>query len=282
MFGYLTANTGDLTEEQYRRYRGSYCGLCRCLQENYGQAARLTLNYDMTFLILLLGSLYEPEEREGEETCLIHPREPHPWRRDRITEYAADMNMALAYQKCLDDWRDDGNPAALAAAGSLKRGWKKAEERWPRQCRAIREGLEALDRLETGRIEDPDGAAACFGRMMAELFVLEEDRWSDTLRQFGFALGQFIYLVDACVALDKDAALNHFNPFRRYYGRQDNGPRFRSFLKPILSDCLIAFDRLPMVRDVGILQNVLCAGRWARFEQKYSEKGGPESGPGSL
>ena len=282
MFGYLMANVPDLTEEQYRRYRGSYCGLCRCLQERYGQAARLTLNYDMTFLILLLGSLYEPEEREGEETCLIHPREPHPWRRDKFTEYAADMNMALAYQKCMDDWRDDGNPAALARAGALRGAWNRAQELWPRQCGAIRENLEELDRLERENREDPDGAAACFGRLMGEIFCFREDRWSQTLRAFGFSLGQFIYLVDACVDLDKDTLFNRYNPFRRYYGLTDNGPRFRAFLKPVLSDCLIAFDRLPMVRDMGILQNVLCSGLWAQFDKKYSEKGEPEGGSGSL
>ena len=55
-----------LTEEQLERYRGCYCGLCRSLQERHGELSRLTLNYDMTFLVLLLGSLYEPEERGGE------------------------------------------------------------------------------------------------------------------------------------------------------------------------------------------------------------------------
>ena len=114
MFGYLVAAPGELTEEQYMRYRACYCGLCRCIRERHGQAARLSLTYDMTFLTLLLSSLYEPEERGGEDTCLAHPRRARAWWRNEITDYGADLNVALAYLKCLDDWEDDGNPAALA------------------------------------------------------------------------------------------------------------------------------------------------------------------------
>ena len=54
MFGYLVAAPGDLTAEELARYRACYCGLCRCIKERHGQLARLSLTYDMTFLVLLL------------------------------------------------------------------------------------------------------------------------------------------------------------------------------------------------------------------------------------
>jgi hypothetical protein len=44
------------------RYQAYYCGLCRTLKERYGDLGRLTLSNDMTFLLILLSSLYEPEE----------------------------------------------------------------------------------------------------------------------------------------------------------------------------------------------------------------------------
>ena len=69
MFGYLVADPGLLTEEELARYRGCYCGLCRCLKERHGEAARLALTYDMTFLTLLLSSLYEPGEETGRLRC---------------------------------------------------------------------------------------------------------------------------------------------------------------------------------------------------------------------
>ena len=57
MFGYLIASATSLTEAERSRYNACYCGLCRTLKERHGQLSRLTLNYDMSFLILLLQAL---------------------------------------------------------------------------------------------------------------------------------------------------------------------------------------------------------------------------------
>ena len=36
------------------RFRRMYCGLCHTLSRRYGQAARFILNYDFTYLAILL------------------------------------------------------------------------------------------------------------------------------------------------------------------------------------------------------------------------------------
>ena len=54
MFGYVIANKDIMTEEQEARYRACYCGLCHALHRRHGSLSRVTLTYDMTFLILLL------------------------------------------------------------------------------------------------------------------------------------------------------------------------------------------------------------------------------------
>ena len=118
MFGYLTADRGHLTPEEDARYRAAYCGLCRSLRSRWGGLSGFTLNYDQCFLILLLQSLYEAEERNGEETCVRHPVKPHSWWQSEYTDYAADMNVALSYLKLQDDWDDDGSSTALAASSS--------------------------------------------------------------------------------------------------------------------------------------------------------------------
>ena len=222
MFGYLVAAPGDLTEAEYARYRACYCGLCRSIKERHGQLARMSLTYDMTFLVLLLGSLYEPEETGGEETCLPHPIEARAWWRSEISAYAADMNVAMAYLKCLDDWEDDGNVGALAEAKLLQKPYEQIQTAYPRQCAVIRESMDALHALEKARCEEPDAAADSFGRLMSELLVYREDRWSETLRALGFSLGRFIYVMDACMDLDSDTIRSRYNPFRRYYGLDDN------------------------------------------------------------
>ena len=168
MFGYLTAQTELLTPEQLARYRACYCGLCRSLKDRHGQLGRLTLNYDMCFLVLLLDSLDEPELRQGEEPCIAHPRTPRAWQRTENSDYAADLTVALAYNKCLDDWHDDASPLALAETAALRRSYRKVQALWPRQCEAIEQGLRALGELEKNGEADPDAAAACFGALMAE------------------------------------------------------------------------------------------------------------------
>ena len=61
MFGYVIANLEGLTQAQKDRYKGCYCGLCRVLKQQHGFSGRMTLTYDMTFLVLLLSALYEAQ-----------------------------------------------------------------------------------------------------------------------------------------------------------------------------------------------------------------------------
>ena len=281
MFGTLTAQTELLTEEQLARYRACYCGLCRSLKERHGQLGRLALNYDTCFLVLLLDSLYEPETRQGDEPCAVHPRQARPWQRSEYSDYAADMTVALAYFKCRDNWQDEGNPLALAESAALKRSYEKAQALWPRQCGTIERSLNSLKEQEARAIPDPDAAAACFGELMAALFVLHDDRWAPALRSLGDALGRFIYIADACLDLKKDALLGRFNPLRARYGR-DNAADFRDILKMLLADAVRAFDALPLVQDAGLMQNILCAGVWTDFDKKFGSEEGTSDGSGSL
>ena len=112
MFGYVVARKEGLNEEEYARYRALYCGLCRDLGERCGQMARLCVNYDMVFLILVLSSLYEPEETAGSARCAAHPARARDFVRSEVTAYAADMNVALMYHKLRDDWADEATPSA--------------------------------------------------------------------------------------------------------------------------------------------------------------------------
>ena len=66
MFGHVQANLDDLPQEEKKRYHAAYCGLCRALGERHGFRARLGLTFDLTFLTLLLSSLYEPPSGEIE------------------------------------------------------------------------------------------------------------------------------------------------------------------------------------------------------------------------
>lgn len=268
MFGYLVASLNYLTEDELNRYKSCYCGLCRSLKARHGQISRFTLNYDMTFLVLLLESLYEPSEQKGEDTCLPHPIEKRAWFRSEISDYAADMNVALAYLKCLDNWKDDDSFIALAEAGLLKKSFQQIKEKYPVQCAAMEQSIFELSALEDNKIEDPDAAAATFGHLMGTVFVYKNDRWSHNLYEMGNSLGKFLYLLDAVMDLDKDTLTNSYNPFRKYYGL-DNKQLFSDILKMFLADTIFHFNQLPLVEDVGLLKNILCKGLWSKFEEKY-------------
>ncbi|MEG2247223.1 MAG: DUF5685 family protein, partial [Peptostreptococcaceae bacterium] len=93
MFGYVKVNKMDLTFREYDHYRGYYCGLCKYLKDNHGEISRLSLNYDITFLILVLTSVYRPKARVVEEGCIVNPFKKKKKIINEITEYAGSMNV---------------------------------------------------------------------------------------------------------------------------------------------------------------------------------------------
>ena len=71
MYGYVVVNKPELKIKEYDVYRSYYCGLCDELKERYGVNGQLSISYDMTFLMLLLTGLYEPDTRKYEARCII-------------------------------------------------------------------------------------------------------------------------------------------------------------------------------------------------------------------
>ena len=266
MFGFETASYSELTKAEKDRYGAVYCGICRQIRLRSSQTARLGLSYDMAFLALLLMSLYEPEESAGKKACALHPVKPRPWVDNEYIRYAADMNVALARYQTLDDWNDDKKLSAGVLTGIFARSLPAIEERFPRQCRAIRGCIEELSRLERENCADPDGPAGCFGQLMGELLVYREDLWAPTLRQMGMALGRFIYLGDAAVDYRRDKRRKKYNPFLLAGGGED-WETWERLLVTDMAKCCDAFEKLPLVQDKSILDNILYSGVWYHFHR---------------
>lgn len=273
MFGYVSANWKELTQEQKTRYGAVYCGICRQIRSRASQMSRLSLSYDMAFLSLLLMSLYEPEEVSGGNACMLHPIKKRPWVDNPYIRYGADMNVALAYYNCLDDWQDDGKLAAKAMAGMLGKHYPAIEARFPRQCQAISECIRRLSELEKANCGNPDEVANCFGALMAELLVAEEDMWAPTLRQMGMALGRFIYLLDAAVDYRRDKRQGKYNPYIAM-GSGEDWQRWEEYLVMAMAKCTDAYERLPLVQDKDLLDNILYSGVWTNYRGKKKEETG--------
>ena len=267
MFGYVTASLKELDKEAERRYGAVYCGICRRIRIQSGNVARIGLSYDMAFLALLLMRLYEPEETGGQKACGLHPVRKRPWVDNRFVQYAADMNVALGYYNFLDDWEDDGKYSAKLLAGQFGKHLPDIENRYPRQCGAIAECIRQLSQLEKAGCANPDEPASCFGHLMGELLTYEEDLWAPTLRQMGFYLGRFIYLLDAALDYEKDEKKGKYNPYLAM-GTGKDWPRWEEYLVLTMGRCTDAFEKLPLVQDKPLLDNILYSGVWVNKRRK--------------
>ena len=129
MFGYVVPNQAALSDEAQKRYRTAYCGLCRRIDALHGLRGRFTLSYDLTFLNLLLCSLYEGETEasSGHDRCPIHPLGGVEWRAASPTDYCADLSVALHYYNAEDKWKDDRSLLGLGYE-KLLTGCKQAAE----------------------------------------------------------------------------------------------------------------------------------------------------------
>ena len=268
MFGYVTASLGELSEEERARYGQVYCGICTAMGRRSGTLSRLGLQYDMVFLALTLMSLYEPEEEKENFRCLVHPGKSRSRTFCDIVDYAADMNVALCRLKCQDDWQDDRKYSAKLLADALEPQYRRITQAYPRQCQAMEQSIRELSRLEEDRIQDPDRAANTFGNLMGALFVWQEDLWQDTLRELGFYLGRFVYLLDAQIDLAEDRKKGSYNPLTDHETQDD----LESILVLTMGRCAWFYEKLPLVQDKGLLNNILYSGVWVRYREKYRKE----------
>lgn len=267
MFGFVMANLKELSKEEKARYNSVYCGICRRIRMQSSSLCRLGLRYDMVFLAMLLMSLYEPEERSGKPACGLHPLNPRQWLDSKFIGYSADMNVVLAYYKALDDYQDEQSFLSKKAVNIFGEKLEDIIARFPRQCKAIDEYTRQLAQLEKYGARNPDEPANCFGKLMAELLVYQEDRWSDTLRKLGMALGRFIYLADAAIDYRKDLKNKNYNPFIAM-GTGENWERWEEYLVLDMGRCTDYYERLPLVQDKKILDNILYSGVWLAYRQR--------------
>lgn len=286
MFGFVAADAGALSEEEKERYRAVYCGLCRALRDRYGQLSRACLTYDLTFFVLLCNSLHEPAETQGASHCVMHPAPapPRPWARSAWTDYAADLSVALAYHKVLDDIADDGDLKARAAERLLAGAYERARTRIPEQCAEIERAMAAIRAIEQGgAADDPDAAAHEFGRMLGRLFARDQGFWAAVMEELGCGLGRFIYLMDAAVDFADDAASGSYNPF---VALGSDSEAMRATLALAAADAAAPYEHLPLVQDAHLMDAILYSGIWAQFNKAYppqdalaQNEGSPQSEP---
>ncbi|NLZ83589.1 MAG: hypothetical protein GX915_07990 [Clostridiales bacterium] len=272
MFGYVNIYKAELKMKHYDKYKAYYCGLCRTLKKKYSPLGQLTLSYDMTFLVILLTSLYEDPMQLSKHRCIAHPTKKRSMLQNDISEYVADMNIALTYYHLLDDWQDEKSIIGLTGSTLLKGYYKRIRKEYPRQCKAIEKGLKTLRDCEERNEANIDVVSRCFGEMMAEVFDYKEDLWGEGLRKIGFYLGKFIYIMDAYDDLEEDIEKKQYNPLVEMSKDKDFDEKVKAMLTLVLSESTAEFEMLPCLIDVEILRNILYEGVWSKYLNKQKEK----------
>ncbi len=262
MFGRVIVLKNELKFKEFDIYRGYYCGLCGKLRE-YGFTYALSLNYDMTFLSILLSSLYETPKCEKTARCICHMCKKHLEITDSLTDYVADMTILLAYYKCLDDFEDDKNAAAKIYSGMIKKRVLKIRALYPQKCSKIKQYLSDLSTAQHSSLEE---AANLFGNVLGEIFTPFNDEWHSTLYQMGFYLGKFIYIADAYEDFDSDIKKNKPNPLREMHSLNDFHKECIIILNMMATECALCFEKLPLVENIEILRNIIYSGIWQNIQ----------------
>lgn len=269
MFGYVLPDLSVLSDAQKQRYRSFYCGVCHALQLRYGGVRRLSLSNDMTFLAILLSSLYEPETGSRTSRCGIHPLKSHMFLSSPMIDYAADMNALLFYYKCMDQRMDDHSLQGKAGESLFRNALEKARKLRPSQAEEVKRTLSDLWQEEAKTSPDPDRLCNLSGEMLGTVFVPKpEDPWAPVLRAVGAGLGRFIYWMDAWEDYEEDRKKGRFNPLAVWHDRPDYEDFCRETLELLIADAAESFEILPLEQDLDLLRNVLYSGVWMRYRLK--------------
>lgn len=266
MFGYIIINKGDMKFKEFDIYHSYYCGLCQALKERYGKLGQISLSYDMTFFVMLLSSLYEPETELFRVKCVAHPFDKHPVRMNEFSYYGADMNLLFTYYKCKDDWDDDRKLTRLAYWKTLKRSYRNISVRYGEKIRKIRNLMRELSLEEKKQNQDVDYMAGIFGEILGEMMAPSNDEWQGSLKAMGSNLGKFIYLMDAYEDIEEDIKKGRYNPLKKRFESPDFEEEMKTVLTMIMAECCKEFEKLPIIENVEILRNILYSGIWYKYE----------------
>ena len=224
MFGYVRPSVQDLPEGELDRFRTMYCGLCHTLSRRYGQAARFILNYDFTYLAILLSDRTAGKENAGR--CYTSPIRKRPYLESTAAmELAADESVILAYWQLRDGVEDHAWAAGLkyrAGARLMESAYRKAAAFRPAFDQAVRRQLQLLSALEKEKDPSMDKAADTFAVLLSSAAEgVEEPVRRRVLEQILYHLGRWVYLIDAADDLKKDAESGNYNPVALRYGLKD-------------------------------------------------------------
>lgn len=216
MFGYIRPLKGELKVREYEQFKTCYCALCHTLKSDYGAYARLILNYDFTFLAMLLWDGND-KPKTACSRCVASPlvEKTYCTKIDAL-ETCAGYSVILAFWKLRDAVSDEPFIKSLRDRIGLlllRKAYKKSAMRYPDYVQTVKLNIEALSSLEKSDSSSLDACADKFALITAALAY--EEKYSEEsrpLEQLLYHTGRLVYILDACDDLDEDWQAGRFNP----------------------------------------------------------------------
>lgn len=217
MFGYVKTDLPNMYVKDTILYKAMYCGLCKSIGKVCGQRGRLVLNYDLTFLSVLLHNLKDQDIKIEKQRCVVHHIVKRPMAlTDELTNRIAALNVILARYKLNDDVLDGGKGRAKRLF--FKKAYKRAKKAEPELDFIVKRRYDELIQYEKNGCDSIDMAADPFGLMMQDVAsILLDDLFNEDVSQLCYYLGKWIYLIDALDDFDKDKNSGNFNVFVNVY-----------------------------------------------------------------
>lgn len=271
MFGYVKPCRMELKIKDYEKFKAYYCGLCIAIKKNYGNILRLTLNYDMTFLAVLLDGLNDKKITYVKKSCILHPVKKRIIAvNNNALNYASFLDIILSYYKTADDIHDDKKISSFVFSLFFKSKMKYISN--DDASKYVSNKISALSRLEKSQ---EDLSLDDFSNPFAELtaYIISEqgksEQYYNDLKNLGYHLGRWIYIMDALDDLENDMAKNKFNAINKALNK-DNLP-FKEFLDSVSkrleftilnlsSSILGAYKKLPIKKNSDLIYNILQYG----------------------
>lgn len=286
MFGYVVPAKSELKIKDYEKFKAYYCGLCLSIKKNYGNLPRAVINYDMTFLAILLDSLDEKKCEISTGRCIVHPLKKRLFIVNNSSiDYAAFFNITLAYFKLTDDVNDDNSKISRFNSFFLKTYLRKIPESLTHHSMYIKEKLNELYYIEASAAKNcvsideiSDSFAKLTGFILSAYPGSAEN--SSLLYDLGYNLGKWIYIIDAYDDLEDDMKKSKFNAINCSLNK--NRLSFSDFNASIKNridfllvtcarNCFECLDKMPLKTNKGILYNVLQLGLLEKMETVFNK-----------
>lgn len=286
MFGYVTPCKMELKIKDYEKFKSYYCGLCLAIKKDFGNIPRISLNYDMTFLAVLLDSLSTDKSSYKRHTCMVHPLKKRIAVIDNAAlNYAAFCNVILTYFKLIDNINDDRSYKSILASVLLKKHIKKYSKTDLKiHINYIENSLNMLTKLETDESkksidEISDVFADLTGYILSsyidKLSIEPEDGVKEKIYWLGYNLGKWIYIIDAWDDLERDMKENKFNLINKIYNNEqlkyeDFSNTIREKIDFLLitcaANCMEYLTQIPLKKNKELLFNILQFGLMEKMD----------------